>query len=109
MKALELPYRVLQICTGDLGFQAANKIDIETWLPGEKNYRETSSTSNVTEFQSRRLNIKYKDEKTGKNEFVHTLNGTAFAIGRMIIAIMENYQEKDGTIKTPTVLEGYIK
>ncbi|MEK7197857.1 MAG: serine--tRNA ligase [Patescibacteria group bacterium] len=109
MKALELPYRVLQICTGDLGFQAANKIDIETWLPGEKNYRETSSTSNVTEFQSRRLNIKYKDEKTGKNEFVHTLNGTAFAIGRMIIAIMENYQEKDGTIKIPTVLEGYIK
>lgn len=109
MKALELPYRVLQMCTGDLGFQAANKIDIETWLPGEKNYRETSSTSNVTEFQSRRLNIKYKNKVTGKNEFVHTLNGTAFAIGRMIIAIMENYQQKDGTIKIPTVLEGYIK
>lgn len=109
MKALELPYRVLQMCTGDLGFQAANKIDIETWLPSEKRYRETSSTSNVTEFQSRRLNIKYKDEKTGKNEFVHTLNGTAFAIGRIIIAIMENYQKKDGTIKIPTVLERYIK
>lgn len=109
MKALELPYRVLQICTGDLGFQAANKIDIETWLPSEKRYRETSSTSNVTEFQSRRLNIKYKDEKTGENEFVHTLNGTAFAIGRIIIAIMENYQQKDGTIKIPAVLEGYIK
>lgn len=109
MKALELPYQVLQICTGDLGFQAANKYDIETWLPGEKKYRETSSTSNVTEFQSRRLNIKYKDKKTSKNEFVHTLNGTAFAIGRTIIAIMENYQQKDGTIKIPTVLEGYIK
>ena len=109
MKALELPYRVIQMCTGDLGFQAADKIDIETWLPGGGNYRETSSTSNVTEFQSRRLNIKYKNEKTGKSEFVHTLNGTAFAIGRMIIAIMENYQQKDGTIKIPTVLEGYIK
>ena len=108
MKALKLPYHVLQICTGDLGFQAANKIDIETWLPGEKKYRETSSTSNVTEFQSRRLNIKYKNKSTGKNEFVHTLNGTAFAIGRTIIAIMENYQQKDGSIKIPTALEKYI-
>lgn len=109
MKALNLPYRVLQICTGDLGFQAANKYDIEAWLPGQNQYRETHSTSNDTDFQSRRLGIKYKNLKTGKNEFVHTLNGTAFAIGRMIIAIMENYQKKDGTIKIPTVLEGYIK
>ncbi|MDO8743059.1 MAG: serine--tRNA ligase, partial [Candidatus Azambacteria bacterium] len=117
MQALQIPYRVLQICTGDLGFQAANKYDIEAWLPGQPSstgsgqgtYRETHSTSNDTDFQSRRLNIKYKNPQTGKNEFVHTLNGTAFAIGRMIIAIMENYQQADGTIKIPTVLEGYIK
>ena len=109
MKALDLPYRVLQMCAGDLGFQAANKYDIEAWLPGQNQYRETHSTSNDTDFQSRRLNIKYKNQQTGKNEYVHTLNGTAFAIGRMIIAIMENYQQKDGTIKIPTVLEGYIK
>lgn len=109
MKALNLPYRVLQICTGDLGFQAANKYDIEAWLPGQNQYRETHSTSNDTEFQSRRLNIKYKNLKTGKNEFVHTLNGTAFAIGRMVIAIMENCQQKNGSIKIPTILEGYIK
>lgn len=109
MTALQIPYRLLQICTGDLGFQAANKYDIEAWLPGQNQYRETHSTSNDTDFQSRRLNIKYKNSETGKNEFVHTLNGTAFAIGRIIIAIMENYQQADGTIKIPTVLEGYIK
>ncbi|MBI4919951.1 serine--tRNA ligase [Candidatus Azambacteria bacterium] len=108
MKALELPYRVLQICTGDLGVQAANKYDIEVWLPGQNQYRETHSTSNDTDFQSRRLNIKYKNEKTGKNMYAHTLNGTAFAIGRMIIAIMENCQQKDGTIKIPKVLEKYM-
>jgi len=116
IRALELPYRVLQICTGDLGVQAANKYDIEAWLPGQPSstgsgqgtYRETHSTSNDTDFQSRRLNIKYKNEKTGKNSYVHTLNGTAFAIGRMIIAIMENCQQKNGTIKTPKALEKYI-
>lgn len=108
MKALELPYRVLQICTGDLGVQAANKYDIEAWLPGQNQYRETHSTSNDTDFQSRRLNIKFKNPESGKNEFVHTLNGTAFAIGRMIVAIMENCQQKEGTIKIPKVLEKYI-
>src|SRR3989344_97310 len=109
MQALQIPYRVLQMCTGALGFQAANKYDIEAWLPGQNQYRETHSTSNDTEFQSRRLGIKYKNPETGKNEYVHTLNGTAFAVGRMLIALMENYQQKDGTIKIPTVLEGYIK
>jgi len=108
MKALELPYRVLQICTGDLGIQAANKYDIEVWLPGQNQYRETHSTSNDTDFQSRRLNIRYKNSKTGKNELVHTLNGTVFAIGRTLIAIMENYQQKDGTVKIPSVLERYL-
>ncbi len=108
MQALKIPYRVLQICTGDLGVQAANKYDIEAWLPGQNQYRETHSTSNDTDFQSRRLNIKYKNEKTGKNELVYTLNGTAFAIGRMIIAIMENYQQKDGSVKIPEILRKYI-
>lgn len=108
MKALDIPYRVLQICTGDLGVQAANKYDIEAWMPGQNQYRETHSTSNDTDFQSRRLNIKYKKETTGKNEYVHTLNGTAFAVGRMLIAIMENYQQKDGTIKIPKILEKYM-
>lgn len=109
MRALQIPYHVLQICTGDLGVQAANKYDIEAWMPGQNQHRETHSTSNDTDFQSRRLGIKYKNPETGKNEYVHTLNGTAFAIGRMIIAIVENYQQKDGSIKIPTVLEGYIK
>ena len=106
MKALKLPYQVINICTGDLGRPAAAKFDIEAWLPSEKRYRETHSTSNCTDFQARRLNIRYKD-KTGKVSFVHTLNGTAFAIGRILIMIMENYQQKDGSIKVPKVLKKY--
>ncbi len=106
MKALKLPYRVINICTGDLGRPAASKYDIETWLPSEKRYRETHSTSNCTDFQARRLNIRYKD-KDNKAKFVHTLNGTAFAIGRILIMIMENYQQKDGSIKVPKVLQKY--
>ncbi len=106
MQLLEIPYRVLRICTGDLGCPAARKFDIEAWIPSENRYRETHSTSNCTDFQSRRLNIRYKT-KEGL-EFVHTLNGTAFAIGRMLIAILENYQQKDGSIKAPKVLEKYL-
>ncbi len=106
MKALELPYQVINICTADLGRPAAAKYDIETWLPSEKRYRETHSTSNCTDFQARRLNIRYRD-KAGKVQFVHTLNGTAFAIGRILIMIMENYQQKDGSIKVPKVLQKY--
>jgi len=93
------------VIDGDLGDPAAAKYDIEAWLPGQNQYRETHSTSNDTDFQSRRLNIKYRKKTTGKNEYVHTLNGTALAIGRIIIAIMENYQQKDGTIKTPDALK----
>ena len=118
MQALELPYRVLDICSGDLGDPAAAKYDIEAWMPGQPStgsgqekgkgeYRETHSTSNTTDFQSRRLNIKYKNSD-GKLEFVHMLNGTAFAIGRMIIAILENYQTEKGTIKVPLVLQNYL-
>lgn len=121
MKKLEIPYRVLDICSGDLGDPAAAKYDIEVWLPGQNSekglkpdglahlgeYRETNSTSNTTDFQSRRLNIKYKN-KEGKSEFVHLLNGTAFAIGRIIIAIIENYQTPEGNIKIPKVLQSYL-
>ena len=106
MKALKIPYRVVQMCTGDLGDPAASKYDIEAWIPSEGRYRETHSTSNCTDFQARRLNIRYRDKK-GNLAFVHTLNGTAFAIGRTLIAIIENYQQKDGTIKVPQVLQKY--
>jgi len=105
MKALEIPYRVVHICTGDLGVPASCKYDIEAWLPSENNYRETHSTSNCTDFQARRLNIRYGGKKG--LEFVHTLNGTAFAIGRMLIAIIENYQQKDGSVAVPKVLQKY--
>lgn len=111
MKDLKIPYRVLNICTGDLGDPAVAKYDIEAWLPGQNNgageYRETHSTSNCTDFQSRRLNIKYQDKETGKNELAHTLNGTALALGRGILAIMENYQTKDGKIRVPRALWRY--
>lgn len=107
MRELGLPYRVVAICTGDMGWGDARQYDIETWIPSEKRYRETQSCSNTTDFQARGLNIKYKNAD-GKSEFVHTLNGTAFAIGRMLIAIFENYQTKDGTIKIPEALQGYV-
>jgi seryl-tRNA synthetase len=110
MQSLGIPYRVLNICTGDLGDPAAAKYDIEAWLPGQNSgkgeYRETHSTSNTTDFQARRLNIKVR-RKDGKTEFLHMLNGTAFAIGRMIIAILENYQQKDGSVRVPEVLQKY--
>jgi len=106
VQKLKLPYQVLDICTADLGFVAARKFDIECFLPSQRRFRETHSTSNAYDFQARRLNIKYKDSK--KTEFVHTVNGTAFAIGRMVIAILENYQQKDGTVKIPDVLQKYI-
>ncbi len=107
MKDLKIPYHVLKICTGDLGRPAAAKYDIEAWLPSEGRYRETHSTSNCTDFQARRLNIRYKD-KSGKLNFVHTLNGTAFAVGRTLIAIIENYQQKDGSIIVPEALKKYL-
>ena len=113
MQALELPYRVLNIAAGDLGDPAAAKYDIEVWLPGQPStdsgqekgqYRETHSTSNTTDYQARRLNVKYKPE----GKFVHMLNGTAFAIGRILIAIIENYQTKKGTVKVPKALQKYV-
>lgn len=106
VQSLEIPYQVVKMCTGDLGDPAASKYDIECWIPSQNKYRETHSTSNCTDFQARRLNIRFRNSK-GKLEFVHTLNGTFFAIGRMIIAILENYQQKDGSIKIPKVLQKY--
>jgi seryl-tRNA synthetase len=100
---LEIPYQVIKMCTGDLGFPAARKFDIEAWMPGQNKYREVTSVSTVTDFQSRRLNIKYQDGNEKK--YVSILNGTAFAIGRTIIAILENYQKEDGSIEIPKVLQ----
>lgn len=112
MQILNLPYRVLNICAGDLGDSAAAKFDIEVWLPGQNNgqgeYRETHSTSNTTDFQSRRLNIRYREKESKGQKYVHLLNGTAFAIGRTIIAIIENYQTEDGKIIVPRALQKYV-
>ena len=108
MTRLNIPYRVVLICAGDLGFPASKKYDIEAWLPGQDRYRETHSCSNCTDFQSRRLNIRYRDDD-GNVHYVHTLNGTALAIGRALIAIMENNQNSDGSINVPEVLIPYTK
>jgi seryl-tRNA synthetase len=112
MQALKIPYRVLNICSGDLGDPAAAKFDTEAWLPGQNNgegeYRETHSTSNCTDFQSRRLNIRYRDPQDQELHFAYTLNGTAFAIGRALIAIIENYQTAKGTIMVPEALEPFM-
>lgn len=105
VQGLKLPYQVIDICAGDLGAPAVKKFDIDSWMPGENKYRETHSCSNCTDFQARRLNIRYK-KKSGQVEFVHTLNGTAFA-ERTLIAILENYQQKDGSVKVPEVLVKY--
>jgi seryl-tRNA synthetase len=105
-KALEIPYRVVKMCTGDLGFPASRKYDLEAWMPGQNKYREITSVSTVTDFQSRRLNIKYQD--SGEKKYVNILNGTAFAIGRTIIAILENYQKEDGSIGVPKVLQKFL-
>lgn len=107
VRSLGLPFQVVHIVTADLGFPAARKLDIETWVPSQGRYRETHSTSTTTDFQARRLNIRYRDKKTGKTEFVHTVNGTAIAIGRILVAILENYQQKGGFVKVPEVLQKY--
>ena len=107
LEALGLPYRQMQLCTGDMGFSAARTIDLEVWLPGQATYREISSISNTREFQARRAKIRYKDGK--KNLLVHTLNGSSLAVGRTMVAIMENYQNEDGSIDIPDVLKPYIK
>ncbi|HMH19902.1 MAG TPA: serine--tRNA ligase [Burkholderiales bacterium] len=107
LKRLELPYRTMMLCTGDMGFSAAKTYDIEAWLPGQNAYREISSCSNFEAFQARRMQARFRNEK-GKPELVHTLNGSALAVGRTLIAIMENYQRADGGVDIPAVLQPYM-
>jgi seryl-tRNA synthetase len=108
LKRLELPHRTILLCTGDMGFASAKTYDIEVWLPSQKTYREISSCSNTEAFQARRANIKFRTAGTGKAEFVHTLNGSGLAVGRTLIAILENYQQADGTVKIPDALRQYM-
>ncbi|MBC1273067.1 serine--tRNA ligase [Listeria booriae] len=108
LRRLELPYRVLSMCTADLGFTAAKKYDIEVWIPSGDSYREISSCSNFEAFQARRANIRFRREPGAKPEFVHTLNGSGLAIGRTVAAILENYQLEDGSVAIPKVLQGYM-
>ncbi len=108
LQRLELPYRVVVLSTGDIGFSAAKTYDLEVWLPAQGKYREISSCSNCTDFQARRANIRYRMQESGKVHFVHTLNGSGVAVGRTMVAILENYQEKDGSIVIPDVLRPYM-
>ena len=108
LKALKLPYRVVDLCTGDIGFSATRTFDIEVWLPAQKAYREISSCSNFRDFQSRRAGIRFRREVGSKPEFVHTLNGSGLAVGRTLVAVLENYQQEDGSVVIPEVLRPYM-
>jgi seryl-tRNA synthetase len=108
LKRLELPYRTMLLCTGDMGFASAKTYDIEVWLPGQSTYREISSCSNTEAFQARRANIKFRPQGSGKAEFAHTLNGSGLAVGRTLIAILENYQQADGSVIVPTALRPFM-
>jgi len=108
LQALKLPYRVIELCTGDLGFAAAKCYDLEVWLPSAGTYREISSCSNVKDFQGRRANIRFKEAKKKGTQFVHALNGSGLAVGRTMAAILENYQQVDGTVKVPEALQPYL-
>jgi seryl-tRNA synthetase len=108
LQQLELPYRVVDLCTGDLGFSAARTFDIEVWLPGQQAYREISSCSNFRDFQARRANIRFRRETGTKPEFVHTLNGSGLAVGRTLVAVLENWQQADGSVLIPDVLRPYM-
>jgi seryl-tRNA synthetase len=108
LKRLQLPYRVVELCTGDMGFGAAKTYDLEVWLPGQGAYREISSCSNCEDFQARRANIRYRKDKKGKPSFVHTLNGSGLAVGRTLVAVLENYQQKDGSVMIPEALGPYM-
>jgi seryl-tRNA synthetase len=107
LKNFELPYRVVTLCTGDMGFAAAKTYDIEVWLPGQQAYREISSCSNFEAFQARRMQARFRNEK-GKTEFVHTLNGSGLAVGRTLVAVLENYQNADGSVTVPAALRPYM-
>jgi seryl-tRNA synthetase len=107
LRALDLPYRVVALSTGDMGFSAAKTYDIEVWLPAQNTYREISACSNCTDFQARRMQARVRD-KDGKVKLVHTLNGSGLAVGRTLVAVVENYQQEDGSIVVPEVLRPYM-
>jgi seryl-tRNA synthetase len=108
LKQLGLAYRVMVLSTGDMGFSAARTYDIEVWLPGQQAYREISSCSNCTDFQARRANLRYRPEPKAKPRFLHTLNGSGLAVGRTLIAVLENYQQADGSVVIPEPLRPYM-
>jgi seryl-tRNA synthetase len=108
LEKLELPYRRVLLCTGDMGFTATKTYDLEVWLPSQNTYREISSCSNCTDFQARRMQARWRNPDAGKPELVHTLNGSGVAVGRALIAVMENYQQADGSIAVPKVLQPYM-
>jgi seryl-tRNA synthetase len=108
LRRLELPYRTMLLCTGDMGFASARTYDIEVWLPGQNAYREISSCSNTEAYQARRAGIRFRPQGTGKPDFVHTLNGSGLAVGRTLIAVLENYQQADGSVIVPHALRSYM-
>ena len=107
LRKLELPYRTVALCAGDMGFASAKTYDIEVWLPSQNRYREISSCSNFEDFQARRMLARYRNPQTKKPELVHTLNGSGLAVGRTLVAILENFQQPDGSIAIPSALQGY--
>jgi seryl-tRNA synthetase len=108
LKALELPYRVVALCAGDVGFASAKTYDLEVWLPSQKRYREISSCSNFEAYQARRMQARWRNPATGKPEPLHTLNGSGVAVGRTLVAILENYQQSDGSVVVPSALGPYM-
>jgi len=108
LQLLELPYRVMALCAGDMGFSAAKTYDLEVWLPGQQRYREISSCSNFEDFQARRMKARYRDADSGKPQLVHTLNGSGLAVGRTLVAVLENYQQQDGNVRIPEKLQSYM-
>ena len=109
LQKLDLHYRVVTLCTGDLGFSSAKTYDLEVWLPSQDNYREISSCSNFTDYQARRAKIRFKGKDRGKPELVHTLNGSGLAVGRLFVAILENFQQADGSVLVPETLRPYMR
>jgi len=108
LERLELPYRRVLLCSGDMGFTASKTFDLEVWLPGQNSYREISSVSNCESFQARRMQARWRNPDTGKPEPLHTLNGSGVAVGRALIAVLENYQQADGSVTVPAVLQPYM-
>ena len=108
LQKLDLPYRVVTLCTGDIGFSAAKTYDLEVWLPGQQKYREISSCSNFEAFQTRRMHARWRNPETGKPELLHSINGSGLAVGRTLVAVMENHQQADGSIRVPDVLKPYM-